>query len=60
MKGFSKEATEVLSTATTLFKITLSLADAFMYMKMQFPQEMKTTIMWEEQVEKAFVGQKGI
>ena len=54
MKGFSKGATEVLSTETPLFKATLSLADVFMYMKIQLPYVMETTTMCEEQVEKAF------
>ena len=54
MKGFSKGATEVLSTATPLFKLTLSLADVLMYMKIQLPYVMETTTMCEEQVEKAF------
>ena len=48
-------ATEVFSTATPLLKDTLSFADGFIYMKMQLPQEMEMTIMWEEHVEKAFV-----
>ena len=48
-------AMEVFSTATPSLKDTLSFAHGFIYMKMQLPQEMEMTIMWEEHLEKAFV-----
>ena len=37
MNVFSKGATELLSTATPLLKATPSVAEGFMYMKMQLP-----------------------
>ena len=55
MKGFRRGAIEVYSRATPLDTDTLSLADGLIYMKMQLPYVMETTIMWEVQVEKALV-----
>lgn len=55
MKGFSKGATEVYSKATPLDTVTLSLAEGFIYIKIQLPYVRETTIMWEVQVEKALV-----
>ena len=55
MKGFSKGAIEVYSKATSLDTVTLSLADGLIYIKMQLPYVMETTIIWEVQVEKALV-----
>lgn len=37
MKGFKRGATEVLSTATPLFKVTLALAEGLMHLKTQLP-----------------------
>ena len=47
-------AIEVLRRATPLVSDARSLAEGLTYMKMQLPYEMEMTIMWEEQVEKAF------
>lgn len=55
MKGFRRGAIDVYSKATPLDTVTLSLADGLIYMKMQLPYVIETTIMWEVQVEKALV-----
>ena len=54
MKGFSMGATEVLRIATPFVNDAFSLAEGLAYMNIQLPYEMEITIMWEEQVEKAF------
>ena len=46
---------EEISTDTPLLMVTASFADGLTQMKMQLPQVMETTIMCEEQVEKAFL-----
>ena len=40
--------------ATPFTKDILCLTEGLMYIKMQLPYEREMTIMWEEQVEKAF------
>ena len=46
--------TEVLRIATPLVNEAFSFAEGLAYMNIQLPYEIEMTIMWEEQVEKAF------
>ena len=53
MKGFSTGVTTVFSTVTALVRSSELSTEVLTCRKMVEPYQMRTTVRWEEQVEKA-------
>lgn len=53
MKGLSTRVTTVLSTVTALVRSSELSPEVLTSRKMMEPYQMRTTVRWEEQVEKA-------